>query len=80
MKEKLRLEIDTMIKGRILMYHNQLISSGQIKVVKCKNLTTNPQSSHYIQKEHMQRNSDSKDPVLRKGESIQTGLCEHEHE
>jgi hypothetical protein len=54
MDKNIELEINTLITERILLYHSQLIKTGQIKEVKVEFSSVIPKLSHYSQTEHMQ--------------------------
>lgn len=72
MDKLLESEINTLITKRILVYHSQLISTGQIEEVALKGPSAIPLFSHYSQSACMQTDGPSTSPVLQQCDPLQS--------
>jgi len=80
MDKILALEIDALITKRILAYHSQLISTGQIQSVDLEGPRANPPLSHCNRSERMQKDDPSEGLAPHQGEPLQSNSGGHGHE
>ncbi len=91
MDAKLRDEIDTIVRDRILAYHHGLITKGQIEDVAVDIWTqlptlapgtgppTNRPASDCSQSGHTPQDDRQGDPPPQPADPVQPSLCEGEH-